>query len=132
MQIFNVKGKHRFCISDASIAVIIFISGGKCSQNYYLYLTYYYWSWGSLISIVSDYRLDDWGSIPGRGKDFPLPCVQTSSEAHPTSYPMGTGSPFPGGKARPGRDADHSPPFSVQVKNEWDPHFLFPLLSAWL
>jgi hypothetical protein len=23
---------------------------------------------------------------------------------------MGTGGPFPGGKARPGRDADHSPP----------------------
>jgi hypothetical protein len=22
---------------------------------------------------------------------------------------MGTGGPFPGGKARPGRDADHSP-----------------------
>jgi hypothetical protein len=29
-------------------------------------------------------------------------------EAHPASYPMGTG-PFPGGKARPGRDANHSP-----------------------
>jgi hypothetical protein len=25
---------------------------------------------------------------------------------------MGTGGPFPGGKARPGRDADHSPPSS--------------------
>jgi hypothetical protein len=42
-------------------------------------------------------------------------CVQTSSEA---SYPMGTGSPFPGAKARPGRDADHSPPSSAEVKNE--------------
>jgi hypothetical protein len=35
-------------------------------------------------------------------------CVQTSSEALPASCPMGTGVPFPGGKARPGRDADHS------------------------
>jgi hypothetical protein len=26
--------------------------------------------------------------------------------------------PFPGGKARPGRDADHSPPSSAEVKNE--------------
>jgi hypothetical protein len=45
-------------------------------------------------------------------------CVQTSSEAHP-AYPMGTGGggPFPGGKARPGCDADHSPP-SAEVKNE--------------
>jgi hypothetical protein len=32
-------------------------------------------------------------------------CVQTSSEDHPASYPTGTGGPFPGGKARPGRDA---------------------------
>jgi hypothetical protein len=31
------------------------------------------------------------------------------SGAHPASYPMGTGGPFPGSKARPGRDADHSP-----------------------
>jgi hypothetical protein len=26
--------------------------------------------------------------------------------------------PFPGGKARPGRDADHSPPSSAEVGNE--------------
>jgi len=26
---------------------------------------------------------------------------------------MGTGGPFPGGKVRPGRDADHSPPSSA-------------------
>jgi len=31
---------------------------------------------------------------------------------------MGTGGPFPGGKARPGRDADHSPPSSAEVVNE--------------
>jgi hypothetical protein len=31
---------------------------------------------------------------------------------------MGTGAPFPGGKARPGRDADHSPPSSAEVVNE--------------
>jgi hypothetical protein len=36
-------------------------------------------------------------------------CVQTRSEAHPASCPMGTGGPFPGGKMRPRRDADHSP-----------------------
>jgi hypothetical protein len=38
------------------------------------------------------------------------PCVQTGSGDHPASYPVGTGGPFPGGKARLGRDADHSPP----------------------
>jgi hypothetical protein len=36
-------------------------------------------------------------------------CVQTGSEAHPASYPMGTGGSFSGHEARPGRDADHSP-----------------------
>jgi hypothetical protein len=41
------------------------------------------------------------------------PCVQTGSGAHPASYPMGTG-----GKARPGRNADHSPPSSAVVTNE--------------
>jgi hypothetical protein len=44
--------------------------------------------------------------------------IQTGSGAQPASYPMGTGGPFPGGKARPGRDADHSPPSSTEVKNE--------------
>jgi hypothetical protein len=34
-------------------------------------------------------------------------------EAHPPSYLMGTG-----GKARPRRDADHSPPSSAEVNNE--------------
>jgi len=30
---------------------------------------------------------------------------------------MGTGGPFPGAKARPWRDADHSPPSSAGVDN---------------
>jgi hypothetical protein len=56
---------------------------------------------------------------PTEAEDFSsIPCVQTGSGAHPASYPMGTGGPFPGGKARPGRDADHSPPASAEVKNE--------------
>jgi hypothetical protein len=44
--------------------------------------------------------------------------VQTGSGAHPASYTMGTVGSFPGGKARPGRDADHSPPSSAEVKKE--------------
>jgi hypothetical protein len=46
------------------------------------------------------------------------PCVQTGSGAHPASYPMGTGGPFPGSKARPGRDANNSPPSNAKVKYE--------------
>jgi hypothetical protein len=81
-------------------------------------------STGSSGSIVSDYGLDD-RAIEVRsptGADFSSsPCVQTGSgahPAHPASYPMGTGGSFPGGKARPGRDVDHSPPSSAEVKNE--------------
>jgi hypothetical protein len=66
-------------------------------------------------STVSDYGLDDRGSILDRGKGFFF-CVQTGSGAHPASYAMGTGGPLPGGKARPGRDADHSLPFNAEVK----------------
>jgi hypothetical protein len=56
---------------------------------------------------------------PAGAKDFySSPCVQTGSGDHPASCPMGTGGPFPWGKARPGRDADHSPPSSAEVKYE--------------
>jgi hypothetical protein len=27
-------------------------------------------SWGSTVGMVPDYRLDDWASIPCRGKEF--------------------------------------------------------------
>jgi hypothetical protein len=46
------------------------------------------------------------------------PCVQTGSGAHPASCTVGTEGSFPGSKARPGRDADHSPPSSTEVKKE--------------
>jgi hypothetical protein len=56
---------------------------------------------------------------PTEAEDFSSSlCVQTGAGAHPASCPVGTGDPFPGGKARPGRDADHSPPSSAEVKNE--------------
>jgi hypothetical protein len=40
-------------------------------------------------------------------------CVQTGSGAHPASCPTGTGD-----KARPGCDADRSPPSSAEVVNQ--------------
>jgi hypothetical protein len=77
---------------------------------------------GSSGSIVSDYGLDDRAIevlSPTGAEDFSSsPCIQTGSGAHPASYPMGTWGPFPGGKARPGRDTDHSPPSSAEVKHE--------------
>jgi hypothetical protein len=65
----------------------------------------------SSVSIVSDYGLDNRAigvRSPAGAKDFSCNlCIQTGSGAHPASCPMGTGGPFPGGKAWPGRDADH-------------------------
>jgi hypothetical protein len=67
-------------------------------------------TWGSSVGIVSDCRVDDRAFISGRGKGYFLNLsVQTGSEAHPASCPVGAGGPLSGGKARPGRDADHSP-----------------------
>jgi hypothetical protein len=71
---------------------------------------------------VSGYGLDDRAievRSPAGAKDFSCSlCVQTGSGAHPASYTMGTGGPSPGAKARPGRDADHSPPSRAEVVNE--------------
>jgi hypothetical protein len=66
----------------------------------------------------TDCGLDDPGSIQGKGKGFFFCPLLSGSGAHPASNPMGTGGSFLGGKARPGRGADHSPQSSVEVKNE--------------
>jgi hypothetical protein len=76
-------------------------------------------SCSSSVTIVSDYTLDDRGSIPAEANDFSsILCVQTISEAHPASCTEGTGGPFRGIKARPGRDADHLPQTNAGVMNE--------------
>jgi hypothetical protein len=71
---------------------------------------------------VSDNGLDDrviGVRSPAGAEDFSSSlCVQPGSGVHPASCTMGTGGPFPGGKARPGRDADHSLPSSTEVENE--------------
>jgi hypothetical protein len=50
---------------------------------------------GSSVSILSDYRLYDqatgvWSLAEARNFSSSL-CVQTNTELHPASYPMGTG-----------------------------------------
>jgi hypothetical protein len=77
---------------------------------------------GSSVSTVVGYGLD-YRAIevrsPAEAKDFSCSlCVQTGPGAHPASCTMGSGGPFPGGKERPGRDADHSPLSSAKVENE--------------
>jgi hypothetical protein len=62
---------------------------------------------GLLISWLPDSR---------QGQEFsPLNSVQAGSGANPASYPTDTERLFPQGVKRPGRDADHSPPFSAEV-----------------
>jgi hypothetical protein len=70
------------------------------------------------VSMATSYGLDDRGSeFESRyGQESSLlHVVQTGSGVHPTFYPMDTGGSFPGVK-RPGREADHLPPTSAEVK----------------
>jgi hypothetical protein len=70
-------------------------------------------------TLKTDYGQDNRANefrYPAEAKDFSSNlCVQTSSGAQLASCTMGTGGPFPGGKARMGRDADHSS--RAKVKN---------------
>jgi hypothetical protein len=85
---------------------------------------------GSSGSIVSDYGLDDRAievRSPTGAEDFSSsPCIQTSSGAHPAFCPVGTG-----GKAWPGRDADHSPLSTAEVKYEYELYLLSPHAPPW-
>jgi hypothetical protein len=69
--------------------------------------------------IALGYGLDDRGSrvrFPAGAGDFSLHHrVQNGSGAHPASYPMVPGVLSLGVK-RPGRETDHSPPSSAEVK----------------
>jgi hypothetical protein len=71
---------------------------------------------------VSDYGLDDRAigvRSPAEAKDFPLASVSRPALG-PTQPPVQwvPGVLSPGVKARPERDADHSPPSSAEVENE--------------
>jgi hypothetical protein len=72
----------------------------------------------SAVGTATGYGLADQGSSSslGGGKKFSLlHVVQTGSENHLASYPMGPGALSPGVK-RPGHEAYNSPPISTEVK----------------
>jgi hypothetical protein len=77
------------------------------------------------------YVLDDRGSriqLPGRAGNFSLHHrVQNGSGVHQASYRMGIRGSFPDVK-RPGREADHLPPSSVQVKRWVELYLHSPIL----
>jgi hypothetical protein len=67
------------------------------------------------ILLISNYKYGDGAKL--RGYDFSLRHhVQICSGAHPDSCAVGTGGCSPRVK-RQGREADHSPPSSAEVKN---------------
>jgi len=71
---------------------------------------------GSVVDIATSYRLDGPGIEWRWKRDFPH-LSRPALGAHPASCTMGTGS-FPGGKERPGREADLSPPSSAVAMKE--------------
>jgi hypothetical protein len=72
-------------------------------------------SWGSSAIIVS-WLHTGWPGFDPRQKlkILCLASVCRPAEAHLASYPMSNGCPCPG------RDADHSPPYSAEIKNEYE------------
>ena len=70
------------------------------------------------------YGLDGPGSNPGGDENFRR--SRTGPGAHPASCKMGTGS-FLGGKVRLERVADHSPPSSAAVMEEYSYTSTHPL-----
>jgi len=70
---------------------------------------------GSVDGIAAGYGLDDQGIESRRGRNFPH---LSRLALGPTQPPVQWYRVFPGGKERPGRDADPSPPSSAVVKKE--------------
>jgi hypothetical protein len=85
--------------------------------------------------MVSDYGLDNRAiAVRSLAKedDFTCSlCIQTGSGTHPASCTVGTRGPSLGAKARPGLDADHSPPSNAEVVNEYELYLLSPRAPPW-
>jgi hypothetical protein len=67
------------------------------------------------VGIATGYGLEARVRFPAVQDFSLLHSVQIGSGAHPASHPMSTGGSFAGGKAA-GREVDHSPPSSAEVK----------------
>jgi hypothetical protein len=73
------------------------------------------------VSIATGYEVEDRGvgvRVPVGSRIFTSPRHPDRLWGPPNLYPLGTGALSPGVK-RPGREADHSPPTSVEIKNTW-------------
>ena len=80
---------------------------------------------GSSVGITTGYGLDGrGGSNPGGGEIF---CTCPDGFWGPPSLLYNGYRVFPGGKERPARDADPSPPSSAVVMKEWSYIFTHPM-----
>jgi hypothetical protein len=79
---------------------------------------------GSSVGIATELQAGRSGIESRWGRDFPP--VQTGPGAHPASCTIGTGS-FPGVKCGRGLAADHSPPSSAAVMEEYSYIYTHPL-----
>jgi hypothetical protein len=108
-------------------------SGNKTKLSFYIFLKPFWQGAAvaqSVLCLTTGWTTG--GRSPTGAEDFSSSlCVQTGSGAHPASCTVGTGGPFPGGKTRPGREADHSPPSSAEVKNELEQNLLSPQAPPW-
>jgi hypothetical protein len=90
------------------------------------------WIYLSTLTIdISQYSVWLWTGRPGfdpshTQRIFPYPLLPCRLWGPPSLLCSGYRGPFPGGKARPGRDADHSPPSSAEVKKEQELCILSP------
>jgi hypothetical protein len=74
---------------------------------------------GSSVDIVTDYGLDSWGLISGRGKRLFSSPQRPELLSGPTSLlSNGYQGLFSPGVKRSGREGDHSPLCNVEVKND--------------
>jgi hypothetical protein len=88
----------------------------------------------SAVCIAIGYGLDGQGvgvQVLIRARFSFLRIVQTSSRAHPTSYPMGAGRAVSPGVKQLGHEADHSPPNNAEVKNLYGSTHPLPPMSSW-
>jgi hypothetical protein len=71
---------------------------------------------GSSVGIATGYGLGGQGTIPGRDKEIFLYSAASRLALGPSQSPIqwALGALSPGVK-RPGREADHSPPYSAEV-----------------
>jgi hypothetical protein len=90
------------------------------STNYegpYFAVFFLFSNYRSSVGIATGYWLDHRGSIRGRDKKFFSTPERSDRLWGPVSYPMGTGGSLLPGVKRQGREADHTPPSSAEVKN---------------